>query len=145
MAQVAVSVDGLCVVDTDGGLRCWGDHEPQDLGSGWQQISMAGHSQDEATRVNEHRCAIRTDGTLWCWGESAYGMLGVEPREVVTFDERVQVGTDNDWTDVSVGERVSCGIREGGHVYCWGSNHQRQLGRDSPDTHVPQHVPVPGW
>ncbi|MFT5359528.1 MAG: hypothetical protein ACI9KE_006771, partial [Polyangiales bacterium] len=42
VAQVAVSVDGLCVVDTDGGLRCWGDHEPQDLGSGWQQISMAG-------------------------------------------------------------------------------------------------------
>lgn len=145
VALVALSADGLCIVDVEGRLRCWGDHDPLDLGDGWRQVAMAERSLDEATRVNEHRCGIRTDGTLWCWGESEYGMLGVEPRGVISFDERVQVGTNGDWTDVSVGERVSCGIREGGHVYCWGSNQERQLGRDSSDTPIPQRVPIPGW
>ncbi|MFK7999986.1 MAG: RCC1 domain-containing protein [Polyangiales bacterium] len=142
VADVALSANGLCVVDVDGALRCWGAHTPQELGGGWRHIAIAERSS-EAT--GEHRCGIRVDGTLWCWGASDFGMLGVEARGVVSFEERVQVGAESDWIDVSVGERASCGVREGGHVYCWGSNQRRELGADGPDTHVPQHVPVPRW
>lgn len=145
VADVTLNESGLCVVDVDGTLRCWGAHAPQNLGDGWRKIATPDGSRDDATRADEHRCGIRVDGTLWCWGASEFGMLGVEARGVVPFEERVQVGVDGDWVDVSVGERTSCGIREGGHVYCWGSNARRELAGDGPDTHVPQHVPVPGW
>lgn len=142
VAHVAANEHGLCVAMVRGGVRCWGEDEPVDLGQQWRRIAMSSHSE---TNAPEHRCAIREDGTLWCWGASDFGMLGIEPRGVVPFEERVQVGADSDWLDVSLGERVSCGVRSGGHLYCWGSNQNRELGRDSDDTFAPTRVPVPRW
>ena len=33
----------------------------------------------------------------------------------------IEIGSDHDWDDVSVGSGMACGLRTGGRLYCWGS------------------------
>ena len=39
-----------------------------------------------------------------------------------------RVGDDSDWTHISSGQRHTCGIRNNGELFCWGSNSVGQLG-----------------
>jgi alpha-tubulin suppressor-like RCC1 family protein len=40
----------------------------------------------------------------------------------------VQVGTDTDWADVGVGYEHTCGLKQNGSVWCWGSNSSGEHG-----------------
>ncbi|MFO7565581.1 MAG: hypothetical protein R6X02_23260 [Enhygromyxa sp.] len=77
-----------------------------------------------------HTCALR-GGRVLCWGLNRFDILGVgpglpkqvtEPRPVVGLDEVgpiVELAADYDF---------SCALAESGAVYCWGDNHDGQLG-----------------
>ena len=39
-----------------------------------------------------------------------------------------QVGSQDDWVDVSAGGMHTCGVRENGSAWCWGLNYRGQLG-----------------
>ena len=45
--------------------------------------------------------AIRSDGTLWSWGKNNWGSLGRGYEGIASYPIG-QIGTDNDWKDISV-------------------------------------------
>lgn len=75
---------------------------------------------------------IKTDGTLWAWGEGENGNLGFGNYTNVAKPK--QVGTDNDWKQVSVGQYFTVALKNDGTMWGWGWNQANQL-LDN-DTHV---------
>lgn len=78
--------------------------------SGWTKISVGNYSYN--------MCGIN-NGALYCWGNNSGGQVGVGNTTHYATPQRV--GTDNDWTDISIAPRSPwvCGIRAG-NLYCWG-------------------------
>jgi len=84
-----------------------------------------------------HTCGIRLDGTLWCWGRNGARQLGVGdgggtadhsvPIQVVIVAP--QIGRDDDWVQVGPGDDHTCGVKQDGSLWCWGSNGNGQLGQ----------------
>ena len=112
---------------------------PRVLEGSWRSISLGKVEANSGGSVFvQHRCGVRTDGTLWCWGNNSDGQLGIpaggEPRP---FESAVQVGTDTDWADVSVGRAHTCGLREDGRVECFGASGNGQLGSQTGAVCVP--------
>jgi formylglycine-generating enzyme required for sulfatase activity/alpha-tubulin suppressor-like RCC1 family protein len=72
---------------------------------------------------------LREDGTIWSWGSNAASQLGVSGGQ---FRRRpLQMGTQNDWSDLSVGETGSCfaGLKTDGRLFTWGfPNSSGELG-----------------
>jgi hypothetical protein len=98
--------------------------------SGWVSVSVG----------TNHACGIRADRTLWCWGEGQYGERGdgttdavrAYPVQVLAADEASGESAWSDWTAVSAGLRGTCGIRENGTLWCWGSWRGDDIGGDRP-------------
>ena len=145
-----------CAVRDDGSLWCWGStangrlgqgstfamrrDEPHQTGTndsaletGWTDVSAGG----------SHTCGLRDDSSLWCWGLNEEGQLGLgenalfgggtsnenTPEQVLADDDDLATG----WEQVSAGERHTCGLREDGTLWCWGSVEDGRLGLDDLD------------
>ncbi len=92
-----------------------------------------------------HACAISSEGVLYCWGDNGFGQLGLGDTDARASAARV--GSQSDWSAVSVGRFHSCGIRAG-QLYCWGSNSFGQsAGPDAAPLLAPTAVDAPavGW
>ncbi|MBW2702735.1 MAG: hypothetical protein JRF33_18090 [Deltaproteobacteria bacterium] len=76
-----------------------------------------------------HTCGIRADGTLWCWGQ----VLRYTPETYKPLyrAKPLQIGSQSDWSWISVGGGHTCGIRSAGGnntLWCFGSNLYDQIG-----------------
>ncbi|PKN59260.1 MAG: hypothetical protein CVU56_01930 [Deltaproteobacteria bacterium HGW-Deltaproteobacteria-14] len=93
---------------------------------GFPRVSVNGLLEASNSPRGQSSCAVSADRTLWCWGENEAGLAGA----AVTVDQfdPVQIGSDSDWTMVSVGYRYACGLRVDGTAWCWGSDYYGQLG-----------------
>ncbi len=80
---------------------------------------------------------IHTDGTLWAWGGNTNGQLGDGTTTQRTSP--VQIGTDNKWASIAVGEIHTIGLKTDGTLWAWGNNTNGQLG---DGTTVPKNAPV---
>lgn len=84
----------------------------------WKAVSCA--------RFFGHTAAgIKTDGTLWTWGDGRSGQLGIGSYTNKTTP--VQVGTDNDWTQVSLGNEFTIALKADGTLWGWGVNQNKPL------------------
>lgn len=110
-----------CGTLADGQLRCLrysiGERDRMDrLGrsTGWSALVAS----------NKTSAGI-LHGRLWVWEPS-------DPQQAV------MVPGARPWLDVAAGDGHTCGIQEGGELYCWGDNEYGQLGdgtttgRDAP-------------
>jgi alpha-tubulin suppressor-like RCC1 family protein len=77
-------------------------------------------------------CGIVTPGSLWCWAPNSTGSDQPHHQASGPFPA-TQVGTDTDWLQVSTQNEVICGIRDGGSLWCWGSNLGGRVGVGSAD------------
>ncbi|MFY8187853.1 MAG: T9SS type A sorting domain-containing protein [Flavobacterium sp.] len=73
-----------------------------------------------------HVLAIKSDGTLWGWGQNNLGQLG--DGTLVDKNLPVQIGTDNNWIEISTGRRHSTAIKSNGTLWAWGYNVDGSLG-----------------
>jgi alpha-tubulin suppressor-like RCC1 family protein len=55
----------------------------------------------------------------WLTFIAEYRQWRVDWRQMITVDQ---------WSDVAAGGEVSCGLRQSGKLYCWGSNSWKMLG-----------------
>lgn len=91
-----------------------------------------------------HTCAVNADGTLWCWGFAGpdydLGYLGDGTN--YGSELPVQVGTDTDWSRVSVGYATTCAIKTDGRLFCFGWNGSGQLGTGADQVGIDELSPV---
>ena len=91
----------------------------------------------------ENTLAIKKNGTLWSWGMDALGNLGngSPPGSITTITIPTQVGTDNDWQFITVGDYHSIAIKNNGTLWSWGWNQFYQLGLGNTNyTSIPTQV-----
>jgi len=132
------------VIKDDGTMWGWGSNWAGQLGDGTttekHTPTQTGTDTDWRTvsTGDGHTVAIKVDGTMWSWGwnDGRLGFLG-HPDEYVT--EPVQVGTDSDWSTVSVGSIHTAALKDDGSLWAWGHNFGGKLG---DGTNVSRNEPV---
>ncbi|MDD5726033.1 MAG: hypothetical protein PHC53_01310 [Patescibacteria group bacterium] len=144
--KVSAGGYGTCAIKTDGTLWCWGANDSGQLGIGTtdgetcfdrtckplpQKIDSFGTDVVEVSVGNNFSCAIKTDGTLWCWGWNSWGQVGTgtqtnhepSPLQVTAMGTNV--------VQVSTGYAHTCAVKTDGTLWCWGHNHDGEIGLGS--------------
>lgn len=130
---IAAGTGHLCAWSNDA-VWCWGENSRGQLGDG----SRAGRLAPTRTRdisgvtamalSSAASCALVRDGGVRCWGDNRAWLLGAaRGRDTVAVPVAVE-GVDRA-TQVVMGERHACALRDDSTVWCWGDNSRGQLGR----------------
>lgn len=82
-----------------------------------------------ATANDYSNGAIKNDGTLWTWGRNNGGALGLNIDPAFNRSSPVQVGSETNWTQATIGGDISSGIA-GGELYTWGTNSNGEGGQN---------------
>jgi alpha-tubulin suppressor-like RCC1 family protein len=138
--KIAAGNNTTFAIKSDGSLWGWGWNGSKQLGienteyesiptrigsDTWLSIDI----YDDAT------FGIKSDGTLWGWGWNNCGRIsGAAPEEPWHYPIPTQLGTDNDWSSVSVGWTHTAAIKTEGSLWVWGCNSYGQLGLYNTDT-----------
>lgn len=145
--QIAAGDVHACGITTTGATYCWGN--------GWYgQLGIGGGNQGNVVTPTlvtggltfshvlagfEHACGLAAGGEADCWGLMSFGALGnAAGAESCTYGESCR-GTPlpvtgvSSFTQLSAGDRRTCGIVTGGTAYCWGANYAGQLGTGAAD------------
>ena len=132
-----------CAV-VDGGLRCWGRNNYNQIGRASQAsvldqpATVIARGVSAVSAGENHTCAI-VDGGLFCWGYNYHGQIGngisgePVPEPVQVFAGGV--------TAVSAGGDYTCAV-VGDGLHCWGKN-EDALGLGERNIHSPPHVTQP--
>lgn len=114
-------------------LYNWGENLNYELGDGTQTDRPApqqnGSDNDwvQTAHGMHFTLAIKSDGTLWGWGiNNGVSFLG--DGSFVDQHTPVQIGTDNDWAQISCGYDFTVAIKTNGTLWAWGRNGEGQLG-----------------
>lgn len=66
--------------------------------------------------------ALKTDGTIWAWGQDDFNQTGNPPTSA-TQNSPIQVGTANDWIDISASnDATAFALKADGTIWGWGFN-----------------------
>ena len=143
-AAVAAGRTWSCLALSSGGVRCWGNNEHGQLGSGDTESTAVPRDVvglDDATQLAVgfgHSCALRGDRIASCWGQNDRGQVGDGTTAQRTAPVPVVLA---DIDDIAVGLAHTC-ARSGVKLYCWGFNDAGQLGQgDEVNRPLPTLVP----
>lgn len=146
--QVAAGGSQSCALLENGTVRCWGDNQFGQLGTG--EPSAVGDDEAPLTvpalrfgsRIQElalgfdHSCALAVDGSVRCWGGNLFGQLGRGDWLAGGAFERASdapaVELGGRARRVFAGPMTTCALREDGAVLCWGQNFFGELGYVDP-------------
>jgi alpha-tubulin suppressor-like RCC1 family protein len=144
-----------CALLRDATVWCWGDNAMRQLGqcdgsalaSSPRPVQVMGYALDpqgkptcgkapfEATRLSvggKHACALAPDGNVYCWGENSTGQCGHDPKVYDDVPGPIAIeGSPGGLVDVQAGDEFTCGLKDDGTMYCWGSNKLGSLGTGS--------------
>jgi len=125
--------DTTCFLQEGGSLWCWGlplfDRAPVAVDTAvYRRVDVGGDSI----------CRVTDEGALVCsCADASAGCSQLDWR---------QVGDATDWIVTSSGLSHTCGLREGGSLWCWGENADGQLGFGSTlGVPEPIRVGVSAW
>jgi alpha-tubulin suppressor-like RCC1 family protein len=125
-----------------GSVHCWGTNVLGQLGVPGAQVGELAAQQvvtdptamtpiDQVTAIaaggGNHACALRA-GKVLCWGSNASGQLGADPAALAQRPNAAAVAGIVDATAIGVADGISCAVRTGGSVWCWGAADSGQLG-----------------
>lgn len=126
MAAIDTGSANSCALANDGRVKCWGANYSGSFGIGsdekqYRPMALPLPSSAMAVSTNSNTtCAVTKDGQLFCAGSHA----GI--RSDYIQKQFVEVATDV--SAISVGHQHKCLLKRDGHVQCWGSNSNGQLG-----------------
>jgi alpha-tubulin suppressor-like RCC1 family protein len=120
----------------NGSVYCWGGtaaavvadaYLPKKVVTNAMTLTTLDQASAIASGGGKHTCALRA-GRVLCWGANDRGQLGADPATVAQRAEAAEVAGITDATAIGVADGVSCAIRAGGTVWCWGDAQNGQLG-----------------
>ena len=128
--QVSSGASHTCALDAQKSLFCWGSNDLGQLGVATsateqthlpQQVIADSVTAFQKVAVGHHHaCAIDEENALWCWGQNDRGQCGANAEEN-SMVSPIRVGTLNSWQHVAAGKQITCAIRQGGSLFCWGA------------------------
>ena len=140
--QVVAGRAYSCGTTTDDRAYCWGDNTEGQLGIGsfgrlngrLTPAPVAGrHSFRQVIAGAINTCGITPDDRAYCWGDNASGEIGDGTSNRRTRPVAVLGGLQFRWVDPG-GSQLgtpaphTCGTTTGHRAYCWGYNHDGELG-----------------
>jgi alpha-tubulin suppressor-like RCC1 family protein len=126
---LAVGGSHTCVIQTLGGIACWGYNKYGQLGNLYFHDKgglTSFYLSDPATALSSgayHTCAILQKGSLRCWGDDRFDQLGG-----VHAGSSPYVEVSGRYQSVAAGGSHTCGLALDGQIVCWGNNKFGQLG-----------------
>ena len=148
VARVSAQGALTCVDMLNKTVECLGNNDNGQLGRGpgastyMPQVIGGGMSLHGVAAGALHACALDANNLAWCWGDDSRGELG-NGRPVATFNTVQQVAVVSIdmvhqifgsspivFRALASGAEHTCGIGTDNHIYCWGDNQSRELGRD---------------
>jgi len=142
LAHVEAGFEHACIIDPDARLHCFGDNSHGQLGLGDRNARdrpthvEVGGRVTHVTGGEAHTCALLEDGALHCWGANAEGQLGSAPGEDALVPQRVDAALGA-FIHVDAGATHTCGVVDGGQLFCWGRNEEGQLGAGTSGEPLP--------
>jgi alpha-tubulin suppressor-like RCC1 family protein len=130
-AEVVVGDTHACVLESGGGVRCWGPPMGGLIGEGMTSVALtpqAVHGMTDVQRLSAgqgHVCALRKDHSLWCWGDNTFGQLGVGGQSWQPHP--TQVAGLSDVFEVFTSSRSTFAHTEEG-LFAWGDGAGGSLG-----------------
>ena len=157
--QVALGSDHACALLNNSTVKCWGRNDAGfgylGLGDTNNRGQTAGTMGDNLPTVDlgtgrtvryiaaatRHTCAILDNSRVKCWGDGQDGALGSgditdrgnNPTDMGDNLAYVDLGTNRQALELSMGLRSSCALLDGGDVKCWGFNSNGELGLGDVD------------
>lgn len=136
-----------CALTPAGAAYCWGANTFGMIGDGTQSSTVSqgtpvavsgGLTFTSLSAGGYHSCGVASGGMAYCWGRNTFAELGdtsttgsscgVTPSGNAYCSTPMVVSGGTTFAAVSAGEYHTCGLTAGGAAYCWGSNHNGQLG-----------------
>lgn len=161
--QVGISASqaGTCSRSRAGAVYCWGRHGQarglSDSRPGVPGRALGLHGIAHLATGTYHGCAVTSGGAIKCWGSDIYGATGDRsghgtPNVVseVTAAAAAQPPQDpgvtpvhgSPWVQIATGWDNSCGVKQDGTVWCWGSGQlaQQRPGEEAQSMLTPTRV-----
>ena len=138
--MVATGLDHTCVLNSGGGVKCWGDNNSGQLGDGTTTkrptpVDVSGLTSGVIAIAagggagSGHTCAVTGGGGVKCWGLNLDGQLGDNSFTSMMQTAPVDVsGLTSGATAITAGTSHTCAVSGGGGVKCWGWDSFGQLG-----------------
>jgi len=148
VARVSAQGALTCVDLSNKTVECIGNNDNGQLGNGpgastfVPQVIGGNMSLHGVAAGALHACALDANNLAVCWGSDSRGELGNgQPVGTFTTVQKVAVvsinivngvfsSTPMTFRALASGAEHTCGIGTDNHIYCWGDNQARQLGRD---------------
>lgn len=152
---VSAGLQAACVIDTTGGLWCWGENGSGQAGVGTSsavntptKVPLPGPVTEVSAGGNT-TCAVIEDGRAYCWGLNNLGNGSVSSPTTTsptgspgsTTPQLVSGG--HSFKRITAGYNFACGLTTVGSVLCWGPNMAGEMGTGKFDALrylVPQQV-----
>jgi alpha-tubulin suppressor-like RCC1 family protein len=143
-ARIAAGGDFTCADMFSSSVQCFGSNYSGQLGTGVGGFSAAPVTVSGASGLHgvvtgtQHACALDANNEAWCWGYNYWGMVGngtwsyntAGAQKVAGISTGYQTyGATVKFRALAAGSEHTCGISTDNHIYCWGHNNYRQLGR----------------
>ncbi|MDR0441863.1 MAG: hypothetical protein LBH44_00480 [Treponema sp.] len=119
----------------DGSLWAWGENTNGQLGDGttndsYSPVRIGSDTDWESVSGGQtNTLALKENGSLWAWGANTSGQLGDGTSGTANNKTTpLRIGSDTDWTSVSVGTSHTLALKENGSLWAWGANTSGQLG-----------------
>lgn len=144
--QVSVDGEATCALRDNGDAYCWGENNLGQVGDGttterkWP-TQVVGSNWSSISASSGHSCGVRC-GHAYCWGTGLTGRLGDGTGADSALPVEVS-GNYSDWTQVSTDASLTCGIRQGGRIFCWGDGSNGGRG-DGTNSNSPVPIEISG-
>ena len=123
-----------CAILEGGEIGCWGDNR-------FGQLGITSNQTESLTRPislpspalaisagHSHSCAILSINEVYCWGANSFGQIGINSTGISVEPAKVPLPLGKTPIGISSGSSHTCSVMGDGSAYCWGANHQGQLG-----------------
>jgi alpha-tubulin suppressor-like RCC1 family protein len=140
-------------IKTDGTLWSWGDGDSNNYALGYVPTANNYLTPHQIGTQNNwvaiapyfgHVAGLRSDGTLWAWGRNIdsfnnpYYGNGI-PDTNNYQNNPTQIGTDTDWTHITISDQNFFALKTNGTLWGWGINNQGRLG---DGTTITRYIPT---